>query len=333
MGAGVRAGIVTGVLVLGFVLAEQAYYALPVAVGAIFAAFSDAGESVGRRWRTMLWATAWLMLATLLGGIAGNLVVLGVLTVAVIAFICGFVGAAGPRSALIGVLALVLYIVFSGAPESERLVLGSALVVGLGGFTMTVATVLPHLMRRGAWRAAVEPVVPFRERMRGRWHLDDNFLRHGVRLALLVTIATIIADLTTFPHDYWLPMTIAWVTKPDRDGTTTKIVARVAGTIAGVLTTAVVVDVLDVGDVEIALLTGVAAAVTVAFIWANYAIAVVGITFVVVGLFTFDGDPVGETIVLRIGATLLAGVMAFLGFYIWPPARGRRESQLPTAPA
>lgn len=220
-------------------------------------------------------------------------------------------------------LTLVLYIVFSGAPDSERLVLGSALVVGLGGVSMTLVTVVPHLVRPGAWRVAVEPVVPFRDRMRGRGNLDDDFLRHGVRLAILVTIATVIADITPFPHDYWLPMTIAWVTKPDKDGTTTKIVARVAGTIAGVLITAVVVDVLDVGDPQIAVLTGIAAAVTVTFVWANYSIAVIGITFVVVGLFTFDGDPVGETILLRIAMTLLAGVMAFVGFYIWPPARTR----------
>lgn len=322
--AGVRAGLVTGALVLAFVVSGQQSYALPVAVGAIFVAIADAGETVGRRWRTMLWANAWLMGATLLGGVGGNHAVLGVLMAAVISFVCGFVGAAGSRAGLIGVLTLVIYIVFNGAPESERLVVDSALVVGLGGVVMAVVTVAPHVFRPLVWRVALEPVTPFRERLRGRASLDDTFMRHGVRLALVVTVATIVADVTPWPHDYWLPMTVAWVTKPDADGTVSKIVARVAGTIAGVLVTAAVVDGLRVTEGQLSVLVGVAAGIAVLFIWANYAIAVVGITFIVVGLFSFDGDPVAETMWLRIAATIVAGFLAFLSFYVWPSVRPGR---------
>lgn len=324
--AGLRAGIVTGILVVALIVNDDSAYALPVAVGAIFAAIADAGETVGRRWRTMLWATTWLMFTTLLGGIGGNHVILGVLMVVPVAFVCGYAGALGPRAAVIGVLALVLYVVFNGAPESERVVSGNVLMVGLGGLVMTAVTVVPHLFRPGALRVALEPVPTLRERLRGTFNVDDNFVRHGVRLAILITLATIVTDLTSYPHDYWLPMTIAWVTKPDANGTASKIIARIVGTVAGVVITAVVVDWLGVSDLGIGILVGVAAAVTLTFIWANYALAVVGITFVVVGLFTFDGDPVAETLVMRILATILAGALAFAGFFIWPPVRKHRAA-------
>ena len=147
-----------------------------------------------------------------------------------------------------------------------------------------------------------------------------------MRLAIVVTIATVVADVTPYPHDYWLPMTVAWVTKPDADGTVSKIIARIIGTIAGVLVTAAVVDWIGVTDVQLSVLTGIAAGVAVLFIWANYSIAVVAITFIVIGLFTFDGDPVAETMTLRIAATILAGVMAFLSFYVWPAVRRHRAT-------
>lgn len=319
--AGVRAGIVVGGLVLAFVLQGQNYNALPAAVGALFAAFADAGQTVGRRMRTMLWTTAWLMLAALLGGLGGEYVVLGVVLAAVFAFFAGFAGAAGPRPGLIGVLTLVTFIVFNGSPESQRLVLDGTLLVGLGGIVMTIVTVLPLVLTGRSMHLQADPEDSVLSRLRGHRNLDDDFLRHGVRLSILVTLATILSDVTDYPHDYWLPMTIAWVTRPDANGTTTKIIARIAGTVVGVLLTAVVVDVLSMSPAAISILVGIATAVAIAFVWANYAIAVIGITFIVIGLFTFDGDPVGSTIGLRIALTVLAGMMSFAGFYIWPPVR------------
>ena len=323
---GVRAGLVTGGIVLGFVISGDKIYALPAAIGALFVAFADAGETVGRRWRTMLWTTTWLMLAALLGGVGGNFVVLGVLMIAPLAFVCGLAGAVGPRAGLAGVLTLVMFVVFNGAPDSERLILLNPLVVGLGGVVMTIATVLPHVFRPDAWRVAMEPVESIPRRLQGKLNLDNDFVRHGVRLAILITLATVLVDVTPYPHDYWIPMTIAWVTRPDRNGTSTKIMARIAGTIVGVVITAVVFDTLAVTPIQIGVLVGIATFVTIAFVWANYAIAVVGITFIVIGLFSFDGDPVGETITLRILATILAGVMAFLGFFIWPPVRRQHHA-------
>lgn len=321
--AALRVGLVVTVLVFACVSTGNQALALPVAVGALFAALSDAGEDVGRRWRTMLWTTLWITVTTALGGIGSNHVVLGLVLAIAIALVAGLAGMLGPRGALVGLLALVSFTVFNGAPESHRSIVQSALLMGAGGFIMTVVTVVPRMFQDRFWRLARTPVEPLRDRLRGQFTMRNDFVRHAVRLAVVIGLATLLVDITSYPHDYWLPMTVAWVTKPDRDGTANRIIERIAGTIGGVLLAAYLIDVLNWNDVEVALIAGAAAALAVGFIAANYSVAVVGVTLLVVGLFTFDGDPVAATLVGRIIATIAAGVMAFLGFYIWPPARPR----------
>jgi len=56
----------------------------------------------------------------------------------------------------------------------------------------------------------------------------------------------------------------------------------------------------------------VGAAITMAAIWINYAVAVTGVTRWIVGLFTLTGDPAIETLGLRLAATVIAAVMVLL---------------------
>ena len=316
----IRSLIVYQVFVLALLLAGYKALALPMAVGVLFASLAEAGEDVGRRWRTMLWATLWISIATFLGGLGSNWIVASVVLAVLVAAVAGMAGMLGPRASLIGVLALVSYTIFNGAPDSDRIIAEDVLGIAAGGVAVTIAMLLPHL-RGAGWTEAGVPVSGIRARVAGQFNARNDMLRHGVRLAIVMGVATLIADLTSYPHDYWLPMTVAWVTKPDKDGTATRIIERITGTIVGVLLTAAVIDGLQINDVTVAIFAGIGLAVAVLFVKANYSIAVVGVTMLVVGLFTFDGDPVGETIVLRIILTISAGVLAFLAFYVWPPAR------------
>lgn len=315
-----RSLVVYQALVLVLLLAGYETLALPVAVGVLFASLADAGEDIGRRWRSMLWATLWISVATLLGGIGSNAIVASVVLAVLVALVSGMAGMLGARAALIGVLSLVSFTIFNGAPDSDRTILENSLGMVVGGTAVTLAMVLPHILRGSAWMRAATPVPGIRSRLEGKFDPGNDLFRHGVRLAIVIGLATLVSDLTSYPHDYWLPMTVAWVTKPDKDGTATRIIERISGTILGVVLTALVIDGLGIGLVAIAVFAGIGLALAVLFVRANYSIAVVGVTMLVVGLFTFDGDPVAETLVLRIILTVLAGVMAFLAFYIWPPA-------------
>lgn len=312
--------IVYLVLVLTALLTGHTLLALPLAVGAVLAALADTGEDIGRRLRTMLWATLWICLGALLGDLGSDTIIVSVSIAVIVALVAGYAGVLGPRGALIGVLTLVTCTVFNGAPATERTTAEDVLGIAVGGLVMTLATLTPHARRYQEWRRPGVAVASVRDRLSGQLTSENDWVRHAVRLAVVIGIATLIADLDSYPHDYWVPMTIAWVSKPNREATSSRIIARIAGTIVGVLVTAFLVDVIHLDQTWIAIAAGMGSALAVMFVVANYAVAVIGVTVLVVGLFTFDGDPVGQTIVLRICMTIIAGVMAFLAFYIWPPA-------------
>jgi uncharacterized membrane protein YccC len=160
----------------------------------------------------------------------------------------------------------------------------------------------------------VPPLWPLiRQHLAGR----DIFLRHGVRLSIAIAFATIISETVDYPHDYWLPMTVAWVTKPDVNGTVTRVALRIIGTLIGLGISAVLLLSLGVSGYAAAFVVAVAGGIAVAFVWANYAIGVAGITVLVVVMFSFGGDSVPEDLTLRLVATLLAGVIAIAASYIW----------------
>lgn len=317
--AALRSLIVYQVLVTTLLLTGHETMALPVASGIVLTALADAGESVGRRWRTMLWAALWITLATLVGGLVANRIAVSVLIGVVVALLAGWAWLLGTRAGAIGVLSLVSYVVFNGAPDSQRSAVGQAIGVLVGAVAITLVTVLPHLRDRQSWLRAQAPVPGIRARLHGSFDARNVYVRHGVRLAIVIGIAMLLSQTDEYPHDYWLPMTVAWVTKPDKDGTSTRIVQRILGTIAGILVSALVIDGLRASSMVIAVFAGCGLALAVLFVTANYSVAVIGVTVLIVSLFTFDGDPVGETMVLRICMTIAAGVLAFLAFYLWPP--------------
>ena len=85
--------------------------------------------------------------------------------------------------------------------------------------------------------------------------------------------------------------------------------------------TYVAIEVLNLQSYATAILVGVGAFVLLAFIWANYAIAVVGITMVVVSLVALNGDPVGQVSGVRVLSTIIAGIVVIAVSFSWPAAR------------
>lgn len=320
---GARAAAVIGLLMAAAVAAGRPTEGIPLAIGALFVALAEVGEGIGRRWRTMAWVTLWLMGATLVAGLLSDHPWAVVLASAAVALGAGFAGAAGPRAALGGVLVLVTFIIVGGAPNLPEATIRTSLLMGLGGAAMTVVVVLPHLIRDpGAVRVALGDVPSMRDRLRGHLNRQDPFLRHGVRLAIGIAVASAVAFASGYPHAYWLPMTIAWVTKPDLQGTVTKVASRILGTIVGIAISGVLLIGLHVSGYASAAVVALAGGVMVAFVWANYAVAVTGITVMVIVVFSFDGDSIQVDLIVRLVATLLAALLAVAGSYLWRRGEG-----------
>lgn len=309
-----REAIITGLLATGLtataIAAGQDSWALPLVLGATFTGILNLTGAPDQRARAMSWTLGWLTLVTLLGGLVSMWRWEELLVVAIVGLVGGYAGALGPRAALIGVLAMVVFTVFAGMDTDPADAVQYAVLVAVGGLIHLVISMAPTLLR--APRALLdrtEDPGPLLHRMDPRQRIDDLFLHHAVRLAVALVAGSAIAHATSWPHPYWIPMTIVWMSKPDRDGTVTRVVERILGTLLGVAVSIALINGISDDDLAISLYAGIGVFLLLAFLFANYPIAVSGVTLMVVTLLSLQGEPVLETAPFRIAATLVAGVI------------------------
>ena len=311
---------VAGAIVFTCMQLDQIPIVFPLVVGAVFVGLANVGESTSQRMRTMAWCTFWATIATLLGGLVAAFDLAQVPLAIVIALITGFAGALGRRGALIGLLTLVIYVIFSGSPDTERTAITSAALLAFGGLLQLIAggAVAAISNRNNAHPSLGNEIhTSVLARIKEHRTKDDQFARHAVRLAVAIGIATAIAQSTGWPHEYWIPMTVAWMARPDKNGTTTRVFDRTLGTIVGIGVSIFLIDVIGSGPLLITLYVFVGTLALVGLISANYPIAVVGITVIVITLFTLDGEPLTESAPYRVLCTLIAAVITIAASYLW----------------
>ncbi|PYC87587.1 hypothetical protein C7C46_04470 [Streptomyces tateyamensis] len=143
-------------------------------------------------------------------------------------------------------------------------------------------------------------------------------LHHAVRLSGVVTAAYLLARLTGLHHSYWAAMTAAMVIRPDFGQTFSRGVARVAGTVVGVLAATAVVLAVDPGEVLSCALAVVCIGGAYLTLRTGYAMATTCISAYVVFLLSIDSGHVVQTAGERILMTLLGGAVALLGYALFP---------------
>lgn len=292
--------------------------AVPLSMGALFVGVAEAGLPPGYRWKVMLWTTLWLMVGSGVGHILAPWGLWGLIGTAPFAFLAGWVGSAGPRAAVAGTVTLANFAIAQGLPENFLDATQVVLLIGLGGFTQAGVMVLssvirdPHSLRDNrearpiAWKRLARPT-----------DTHDLFVRHGLRLMVVFTIATGVSEFVPSQHQYWIPMSVAWMARPDAGGTATRIVSRVLGTAFAVTILAILGAVVPYSQLGSLIVVGIGAYLMVAFIWANYTIAVVGVTLFVLSLFDLNRDISDDTLLMRIAATVFAALLTWLGTYLW----------------
>jgi hypothetical protein len=284
--------------------------AIPLAVSALFVGLAEAGLPVGHRWRIMLWTTTWLMITGLLGYLVAPNIFLTVLASTCVALAAGWVGVAGPRAALIGTLSLVIFTITAGLPEMLTLSLEFVALMGLGGLAQTLILVLTALLRNPkVLTIPPDAMDSLWGRLRNPGEQRHRYTRHALRLALAIAIATTISEYYSVPHQYWIPMTVAWIAKPDSTGTVVRVAQRVGGTVLAVSLMVVWGIWLPKPEWALIIAIGIGAYLTFAFIWANYTIAVFGITIFMFAIFAQAGDLLETSVFFRLGATIAAALI------------------------
>jgi uncharacterized membrane protein YccC len=151
-------------------------------------------------------------------------------------------------------------------------------------------------------------------------------MRFAILFAGAVVVAAIVAHTLDGPRGYWLPMTVAFVFRPDLGPVMRRAVSRVVGTLAGV---GIAAFVAVVGNQQISLIV-LCCAMAAAVPWAaqrSHALTVMVFTpivFVFVGVLGPDQNLFGPRIIdTAIGASIVLGI----DYVMWLHAPSLRPRQ------
>lgn len=206
-----------------------------------------------------------------------------------------------------------------------------AAVAQLDGLATTWVTTLASPSRRlvaeafrGPERSTLVGEMPFRSTIHRLPMIDRS--RFALLLGAAVVVATIIAHALDGPKGYWLPMTVAFVFRPDLGPVMRRAVSRVLGTLAGVGIAALVAV---AGNQQVSLIV-LCCAMAAAVPWAaqrSHALTVMVFTpivFVFVGVLGPDQSLFGPRIVdTAIGAAIVLAI----DYVLWLHAPSLRPRQ------
>ncbi|MFF3070772.1 FUSC family protein [Kitasatospora sp. NPDC057936] len=163
--------------------------------------------------------------------------------------------------------------------------------------------------------APAPPPDPWRIRAR---LLSRGSVAYGLRVALCTAVGAAVTANYPLSKSYWVPMTIAFVLKPDLGSVFLRAVSRSVGTVLGVALTAAVVGVTT----DEWILTAVAALCVALLPYAtaaHYGLTTVAMTPMALLLLQLGGQSSAAEFRPRVLDTALASaIVLLLGYLLWP---------------
>ncbi|MFG2867663.1 FUSC family protein [Streptomyces sp. NPDC048338] len=154
--------------------------------------------------------------------------------------------------------------------------------------------------------------------MRAELRRDSPILRHAIRVSAVTAVGYVLGSALPLGHGYWAPMASVMVMRPDFTQTYARSVARFGGTLVGVaLATAVVQGVHPDMWFSAALAVGCAFGMYL-LMHTGYVVSQICVSAYVVFLLGMGGSEWAQTVRERVILTLLGGVLAMLGYALYP---------------
>ncbi|MGW4839705.1 FUSC family protein [Streptomyces globisporus] len=147
---------------------------------------------------------------------------------------------------------------------------------------------------------------------------DSPVLRHAVRLAAVATLGYLIAAQLPLGHGYWAPIASVMVMRPDFHRTYARAVARLAGTLVGVVLATGAVEALGPDARLFGALAVVSAGLSYTLTRTGYAYSQCFTAAYVVFLLGMGGQAWEQTVPERMTLTLLGGALAMLAYAVFP---------------
>jgi hypothetical protein len=162
-------------------------------------------------------------------------------------------------------------------------------------------------------------------RFRDNWTLASPVGRHAVRYGAALGLGVAIYRVAGMrEHGYWIPLTILFVLRPERDETDRRLFLRAVGTLAGLALATGLAVLFDGAEPWIAIALSLSAALSFGLITVQYALFTASITTYVVLLSDTLGEARFDAAGQRVIGTVVGILIAWLAFRIYP---GPRESR------
>jgi hypothetical protein len=160
--------------------------------------------------------------------------------------------------------------------------------------------------------------------LRSNLTLRSSSARHAIRFGVALAAGVALYRLLGMKeHGFWIPLTILFVMRPERDETYHRLVLRGLGTVLGLLIATTIAAAFPGDDLVVGVVLTIAAALTFGLLTVQYALFTAAITTYVVLLSDTLGEPAFDAAGQRAIGTALGIAIAFLAFLLWPnPGEG-----------
>jgi hypothetical protein len=312
-------------LALGFELGFDAPTQGAIATGALVNGFPgmDAPARPRAGWQAA--AAPLIGIAAALGILSSQTGPTAVLALGLLGVGAGYCFCVSLRPAILGLSVTLAMLIAQGLflPAGDA---WPALLYGtLGGLTQVAWSLLVWLV---ADRAAEEPDKAWSRgaaiaALRSNLSLRSQSARHAIRFgAVLAAGVAAYRLLDLDQHGFWIPLTILFVMRPERDETDHRLILRALGTVAGLIVATAVAEAFWGEDLVLGAVLTVAAAFSFGLLTVQYALFTTAITTYVVLLSSTLGEAAFRAAGQRATGTALGILIAFLAWRLWPNPSG-----------
>lgn len=318
----------TGALLLVGLTTMNPQLAIVLASGAVNAGAIGVNLQLDRPRFTMLVTTAALSLSLFLACLTADRPVLAVLALAAIGALAGLLSGASQATSVIGVQAMVGFVVLGQRAAPLPTALTYAGLAAVGGL---VQVVLGLLLRLDAQRTAAASVPGLRHRVErpqvpdlaplddvsrdavaSLRHPDQATRWHALRLGLGLGVAEALAQLLDGAQGYWVPLTVTNVVKPQWADTVGRGIDRLLGTVLGLVLWSGLVAWLQPQGLSLIVLATFLAWAMFTLQFVNYLCYTAVLTGWVVVFLEVSGVHAPDSAPHRLLATAIGGALSFL---------------------
>ena len=247
------------------------------------------------------------------------------LALGLMGLLAGYCFCVSLRLAIVGLSVTLAMLIAQGLflPAGDA---APALLYGtLGGLTQVAWSLLVWIARD---RSADEPGKAWSGRealaaLGANLSLSSQSARHALRFgAALAAGVAAYRLLGLREHGFWIPLTILFVMRPERDETDHRLILRAIGTVLGLILATAVAEAFMGEDFVLAAVLTVAAAFSFGLLTVQYALFTTAITTYVVLMSTTLGEGAFKAAGQRATGTALGIAIAFLAWRLWPNPAG-----------